>query len=131
MANARLAPYAVLQTVGRPTYSGRLQQPRTFACREGGDITKRLEIIHLRLAGNTSASLINDIRRSVFAGAEKAAVRFYFHETISTDLSVHIHTETKTRNVQTSRLGLRLTAELREYGMVQHTVWIEEQSEPK
>ena len=92
---------------------------------------KRLEIIHLRLAGNAPANLLTDIRRSVFASAETDTVRLYFHATIPTDLSVHIRTETKTRDKNTSDLGLCLAAALREFGMVQHTVWIEDQIEQK
>jgi hypothetical protein len=92
---------------------------------------KRLEIIHLRLAGNAPESLIHDIRKSIFAGSETDTVQLYFHETIPTDLSVHIRTETQTKDTHTSDLGLRLAAVLREYGLVQHTLWIEDQSAKK
>ena len=88
---------------------------------------KRLEIIQLRLAGIVPANLLNDIRRSVLTGTETDTVGIYFHATIPTDLIIHIQTETKTRDTHTSDFGLRLAAVLREYGMVQHTVWIEDQ----
>jgi hypothetical protein len=92
---------------------------------------KRLEIIHLRLAGNTPASLINDIRRSVFTGNEKDKVRLYFNATLQTDLSFHIHLKNNVSIVHRSDLGVRLAAALREYGMVQHTMWIEDQGKTK
>jgi len=89
---------------------------------------KQLEIIQLRLTGNTQSKLINDIRRSVLAGIKSDNVRLYFHATVPTDLSIHIHLETNTRVSQPSDLGVRLAAAMREHGMVQHTVWIEDQS---
>ncbi len=89
---------------------------------------KQLEIIQLRLTGNTQTKLINDIRRSVLAGTESDNVRLYCHATIPTDLSIHIQTEIPESIRQTSDLGVRLAAAMREHGMVQHTVWIEDQS---
>lgn len=86
---------------------------------------KQLETIQLRLTGNAQNTLINDIRRSVLVGTESDKVRLYFHATVPTDLSIHIHSETNTCVRQTSDLGVRLAAALREYGMVQHSLWIE------
>lgn len=88
---------------------------------------KQLEIIQLRLVGNAQTDLINDIRRSVLAGTDSDNVRLYLHATVPTDLSIHIHLDSSTDKKQTSDLGVRLAAALREYGMVQHTVWIENQ----
>ncbi len=89
---------------------------------------EQLEIIQLRLTGTTQATLIEDVRRSILAGKAKENVRLYFHATVPTDLSIHIHSETQTSLRQPSNLGVRLAAAMREHGMVQHTVWIEDQS---
>ncbi len=90
---------------------------------------KRLEIIQLRMAGNVPSGLINDIRRSIFTGGEMGTVRLYFHATIPTDLSVHIYLESNANSMRKCNLGVRLAAALGEYGMVQHTMWIEDESE--
>ena len=84
---------------------------------------KCLEIIQLRLAGKHRASLIEDIRRSL-AGSEADGVRLYFSANVPTDLSVHIYSKTHKGKLRISDLGVRLAAALREYGMVQHTLWI-------
>ena len=89
---------------------------------------RQLEIIQVRLTGRSQATLINDIRRSVLADTTDN-IRFYRHATVPTDLSIHIHLETHTDLRQTSDLGVRLAAAMRDYGMVQHTVWIEDQGE--
>ena len=92
---------------------------------------KRLEIIQLRLASNGSKRLVEDIRRSLDIEGEVSWVRIYRHATVATDLGVHIHLETDRDESLASDLGLHLAAALREHGMVEHTIWIEEQTEPK
>jgi hypothetical protein len=85
---------------------------------------KRLEVIQLRLAGQPRAGLLADIRKSA-VGARRQSVRLYFNATIPTDLSVHIQSEHAASDKRSSDLGLCLAAELRAYGMVQHSTWIE------
>lgn len=89
---------------------------------------KQLEIIQVRLPGNTQATLIKNIRKSILAGKASDNVRLYCHATIPTDLSIHIQSEIPESTRQTSDLGDRLAAAMREHGMVQHTVWLEDQS---
>lgn len=90
---------------------------------------KRLEIIQLRLVGNRPAGLVEDVRRSIGAEGESSSVRIYSHATVANDLGIHIHLEGEGNGSDTSDLGLRLAAALREYGMVEHSIWIEEQTE--
>lgn len=87
---------------------------------------KRLEIIQLRVPGKHRAGLIEDIHRSV-TGVRQLTVRLYFSATVPTDLSVHIQSVANTGAQQTSDLGVRLAAAMRDHGMVQHTVWMEDQ----
>ena len=88
---------------------------------------KRLEIIQLRLSGQHRAGLIEDIRRSA-AGVRQLAVRLYFSATVPTDLSVHIQSEGNAGDKQLSDFGVCLAAALCDHGMVQHTVWLEDQN---
>ncbi len=83
-----------------------------------------LEIIQLRLSGRHRAGLIEDIRRSA-TGARQLSVRLYFNATVPTDLSVHIQSEGDVGDKQLTDFGVRLAAELRAVGMVQHSMWIE------
>lgn len=69
----------------------------------------RLEIIRLRMAAAVPDGLLEEIRRSG---------RIFRHATLTTDLAVHVMSE---------EVGVRIAAALREYGMVDHSVWIEEE----
>ena len=89
---------------------------------------RQLEIIQVRLAGKAQSTLINNIRRSVLSDTDLDGVRLYFHATVPTDLSIHIHSEVRAGAGRTSDLGIRLAAAMRDHGMVQHSVWIEDQS---
>ena len=86
---------------------------------------KTLEIIHLRLAGESPQTLVEAIRKSVGSEPDPVAVRIYRHARLETDLAVHLHRDVAERNDGASDVGIRLAALLREYGMVEHSVWVE------
>lgn len=87
---------------------------------------RRLEIIHLRFAADPPPRLVEDIRRSILAAGESSSVRIYHHSTITTDLGVHLDLHVDEVDTQPSDLGVHLAAALRDHGMVEHTVWIED-----
>ena len=89
---------------------------------------KRLEIIHVRLANAKSSCLIEDVHKSILSKLDFISVRFYHHATVATDLSIHIHLETNGAKTEDDSLGARLAEALRDYGMVDHTFWIEEET---
>lgn len=86
---------------------------------------KTLEIIHLRLAGDSPQRLIDVIHESVGSTLDGMDIRIYRHTKLETDLAVHLHQEVTGRSGQTSDVGTRLASLLREYGMVEHAVWVE------
>ncbi len=86
---------------------------------------KRLEIIHLRLATGCSDDLIADIQRSASASIETSNIEIYQHAGVTTDLGIHILHDTDDAGELPSPLGVVLSSALREYGMVEHSVWIE------
>lgn len=88
---------------------------------------KKLEIIHLRLAGNPPAALVERIHTSIAAEDCLMEVRIYRHATLTTDLAVHLLSGNG--GACASDLGLHLAEALREHGMVEHTVWIEERGD--
>ena len=87
---------------------------------------KRLEVIHLRLAGPRPETLIEEMRDSVLQSDPNMIIRLYQHATVETDLAVHIHQADPPPDPDTAELGVRLAAALRKYGMVEHTVWMEQ-----
>jgi N-methylhydantoinase B/oxoprolinase/acetone carboxylase alpha subunit len=84
-----------------------------------------LEIIHLRLAGKNPGALVDAIRKTVDSGTDSMEVRIYRHAKLETDLIVHLHRNAAGGTENTSDLGARLASVLREYGMVEHSVWQE------
>jgi len=86
----------------------------------------RLEIIHLRSTGMDAARLIAELRASVAAVPGQVQVRCYRHTTLASDLAVHLHFSKDVGEMESSELGARLASELKRYGLVEHTVWLEE-----
>ena len=84
---------------------------------------KRLEIIHLRLAGALPPGLFEEIRASTTNTRDPASVALYWRVNVENDVAIHLHLEESGPDSQASDLGVRLAAGLKEYGMVEHTVW--------
>ena len=84
---------------------------------------KRLEIIQLRLAGSLPDGLLEEIRQSAASEKPPTLVSIYHRAIVETDIAIHLRQELPESDNQASNLGLRLAAALREYGMVEHTVW--------
>jgi hypothetical protein len=87
---------------------------------------KTLEIIHLRLGGNSQHGLIEVIRKSIDSENDPLEARIYRHASLENDLAVHLHREIAGKSDHSSDLGVRLASVLREHGMVEHSVWVEE-----
>ncbi len=87
---------------------------------------KTLEIIHLRLAGDSPQTLVDAICKSIGADPALVGVRIYRHARLKTDLAVHLHWSATGRSDYASDVGVRLASLLREYGMVEHSLWAEQ-----
>jgi hypothetical protein len=87
---------------------------------------KRLEIVHLRSSGESLATLNDLIKESVWTeGSCAEVVTVYRRSGLETDIAVHIrHHDTDSRN-GLNNLACQLSAALREYGLVEHTLWEE------
>jgi len=90
---------------------------------------KWLEVIKLRAAGNGEGLLEELFREMNKAGQKRGLVeiRTYRHAALETDLSVHLHWESDRPDQNGSLLGLRLVQALKEFGLIDHSIWIEEQ----
>ena len=90
---------------------------------------KRLEVLHLRLVGNRPETLIKKIRDAVVRHDPETTILLYQHAAVKTDLAVHIHIAEPSANHVDTELGVRLASALREFGMVEHTIWIEQKGD--
>ena len=86
---------------------------------------KTLEIIHLRMAGESPQALVDVIRKSVGSQPDSVDVRVYRHTKLETDLLVHLHRAMAQQSDCPCECGERLASMLRAYGMVEHSVWVE------
>ena len=79
-----------------------------------------LEIIHLRSSGEPLDSLADRIRESIWAeGNGSQVATLYRRHGLDTDVAVHIRSEGP------SALAGHLAIALRDFGLVEHTVWEE------
>lgn len=86
---------------------------------------RRLEIIHLRSSGRPLESLGERIRESIRSGEpNEAAITLYSRHGLDTDLMVHVRYDGEPQTGP-SDLALKLAAALRNYGLVEHTLWEE------
>ena len=87
-----------------------------------------LEIINFRSAGSMIDSIEKKLLESIniIIARDKAVnIKMYHHAILPTDLSLHIRHKSKSTTIPASTIGLQLVSVLREYGLVNHTLWIE------
>ncbi|MBP1739065.1 MAG: hypothetical protein H6Q48_1358 [Deltaproteobacteria bacterium] len=88
---------------------------------------KWIEIIKLRSAGEVPESL-----KGYFSGLAEngqpglTETRLYRHTTWETDWSLHLHWESEKPQKDGSSLGIRLSQTLAEFGLVDHSIWVEQ-----
>lgn len=88
---------------------------------------KWLEIIELRSSGN-QVLLESNLKRlinEVSQGVKDQSIKIYNRVSIDTDFSIHICNESKEADIRGSSLGLRLASTLKEFGLINHSVWVE------
>jgi hypothetical protein len=83
-----------------------------------------VEIIHLRSVHRLQREILQAIAESMRTITEAGPqVRLYAHLRVVGDLSVHLIHQFPDRLEHASHLGLRLAEALKEYGLVEHSVW--------
>jgi len=89
---------------------------------------KWLEIIKLRSACKDSG-LLGELLLSIdkLSQSGRVEMKTYHHAALETDLSVHLGWNSVQPERNGSALGLRLAQSLKEFGLVDHSIWIEEE----
>lgn len=86
-----------------------------------------LEVIEIRSVGINRTLLESQLQKlieQVDRETEKKAIKAYSRVIIDTDFSIHLYHDSKIEN-SGSALGLQIASALKEFGWVNHSVWIE------
>lgn len=91
---------------------------------------KWLEVIRVRSVGKDSG-LVQEFLLAVDKTAQSGLVevKTYHHAALETDFSAHLIWDSDHPQQNGSALGLRLTHALKEFGLIDHSIWIETRSE--
>lgn len=88
---------------------------------------KILEIIELRAVKKNKQDILGIIEK--LHGDQitdrKIAIKIYSHSSIETDYSIHLYYEKETDENLGTELGYKLTTDLKEFGLVNHNIWID------
>ena len=88
---------------------------------------KWLEVIKLRSAGKDSGLLEEFLMsKDKFDESRLVEMKTYHHAALGSDLSIHLHWESEQPEQNGSSLGLHLAQALKEFGLVDHSIWVEE-----
>ncbi len=89
---------------------------------------KWLEVIKVRSAGDISGLRKGIVLPATQSGAEgRVEIGIYRHAALETDFSVHLQWVSERPKQGGSALGLRLAQAFKEFGLVDHSVWVEEE----
>ena len=86
-----------------------------------------LEVIHLRVAAQERDRLLPMLRQLIDEVSEKENCRevgLFRRALIETDVCLHLYHDSDHELADGSPVGVRLTAALKQFGMVNHTVWL-------
>ena len=89
---------------------------------------KWIEMIQLRSAGSNREILKSELQRLIDefnSKRKKQTIMAFSRVAIDTDFSIHIFHDSKKVDNGGSGLGLRLAAALKEFGLVNHSIWME------
>ena len=88
---------------------------------------KILEIIEVRSVKKNKHNIVDFIDKllSDQITDRNFAIKIYSHSTIETDYSIHLYYEKESAENLGTKLGYKLTEDLKEFGLVNHNVWID------
>ena len=89
---------------------------------------KWLEIIELRTADSNRLLLEEQLKKlitEVSKEAKRRKILVYHRVQINTDFSIHLFHESDNMDSSVSPLGLQIASNLKSYGLVNHSVWVQ------
>jgi hypothetical protein len=113
----------------KPPPHKKLREDSKIIARKNDKDMKWIEIITIRMSRADLESLNTKLLLSVAEDYQANGVKrvvAYRHSIIETDLSVHLHWEAGRANSRQSPAAQHLIQVLEEYGLINHSVWIEE-----
>ena len=93
---------------------------------------KCLEIIELRAAGNKRDSLASQLQTIISLlekGSSKQKIKIYTRVLVDSDFSIMLFHDTTKTGTEGSRIGLHLASALKAFGLVNHSIWNELESQ--
>lgn len=87
-----------------------------------------LEIIDVRSSRVKSKELAAELEQlvqSLAQNSDSEKIKIYTHFHYDTDFSLHLFYKIADKDHLNNQLGLRLASSLKEYGLVNHSIWIE------
>ncbi len=90
-----------------------------------------LEIIEIRAVGSNQVLLesrLQDLIDELNQETSLQAVKVYKHVLLQTDFSIHLFHDSQKEDVSCSPTCARLILSLKDFGLVNHTIWIEKSS---
>jgi hypothetical protein len=89
---------------------------------------KWVEVIEFRSFNKDEALLELDFWNCLSAAigeVDIVKIEVYNHSTLTTDISIHLHYDSAQVESEGSSFGMQLVSELKAFGVVNHTVWVE------
>ena len=89
---------------------------------------KWLEIIELRAVMTNREQLESQLQELMDEATKEVSlqnIKAYSHFTINSDVSIHLIHDSVNVDINGSLLGLQLASSLKEFGLVNHSIWIE------
>ena len=89
---------------------------------------KWIEVIQLRSVDSNRELLESQLKKlidKVNKESKMQTIKSYVRVLIDTDFSIHLFHDSKKVENSGSPLGLRLASALKEFGLVNHSIWIE------
>ena len=84
---------------------------------------KWLEIIELRFGGSDRKMLKSKLYK-LLETVENSEIKVYSHVNVKTDFSIHLTHYSEKADRSGSPLGQHLVSTLKEFGLVNHNVWV-------
>jgi hypothetical protein len=87
-----------------------------------------LEIIEIRAVGSKRELLesqLQDLINVVNQDTNLQTIKVYMHVILETDFSIHLFHDSQKVDTSCSSICTRLVSSLNDFGLVNHTVWVE------